>query len=73
MTIERIDEALCTGCGICVNSCPVDVIRIDDKTQKAVIKYPEDCMLCGWCKLDCPTNAIYISPAKVTPQLTGWG
>jgi len=73
MTIESIDEARCTGCGICVNSCPMDVIRFDDKTRKAVIKYPEDCMLCGWCKLDCPVDAIYISPAKVTPLLTSWG
>jgi NAD-dependent dihydropyrimidine dehydrogenase PreA subunit len=73
LTIERIDKKLCTGCGICVKSCPVDVIRMDEKSQKAVIQYPGDCMLCGWCKIDCPQHAIYISPKKNSPVLTSWG
>ncbi|MBN1624990.1 MAG: ferredoxin family protein [Deltaproteobacteria bacterium] len=73
MTIERIDAELCIGCGICVESCPTDVIRMDDKTKKAVIKYPEDCQLCGFCAIDCPQGAIYISPEKRTPLLTSWG
>ena len=73
MSIERIDNELCNGCGICVNSCPSDVIRLDNKSKKAVIKYPQDCMLCQWCKTDCPQNAIYISPEKGSPVLTSWG
>jgi NAD-dependent dihydropyrimidine dehydrogenase PreA subunit len=73
LTIERIDNGLCNGCGICVGSCPTDVIRIDETIQKAVIQYPEDCQLCGWCNLDCPQQAIYISPDKGSPLLTCWG
>ena len=73
MAIERIDTELCVGCGICVESCPMDVIRMDDETKKAVIKYPADCQLCELCKIDCPENAIYISPKKVIPYLTSWG
>jgi len=73
LTIECIDNALCTGCGICVASCPMDVIRMDDKSKKAIIKYPDDCMLCQWCLLDCPQNAIRISPEKYSPLLTSWG
>jgi NAD-dependent dihydropyrimidine dehydrogenase PreA subunit len=73
MTIKRIDKGLCNGCGICVNSCPTDVIRLDRQSKKAVIKYPEDCMLCEWCKTDCPQHAISISPDKVSPLLTSWG
>ncbi len=73
MSIERIDSELCTGCGICVNSCPVDVIRMDKESKKAVIQYPEDCMLCGWCVLDCPENAIYVSPVKSSPLMVSWG
>jgi len=73
MSIERIDSELCTGCGICVNSCPMDVIRMDRESKKAVIRYPEDCMLCGWCALDCPENAIYVSPVKSSPVMVSWG
>ena len=73
MTIERIDTELCIGCGICVESCSMDVIRMDDKTKKAVIRYPEDCVLCQFCEIDCPQDAIYVSPKKCTPLLTSWG
>ena len=73
MYIERIDPDLCNGCGICVDTCPVDVIRMDEKGKKAIIKYPEDCMLCDWCELDCPENAIYVSPVKSAPLILSWG
>jgi len=73
VSIERINNDLCTGCGICAESCPMDVIRIDDKGKKAIIEYPDDCVLCGWCTLDCPQNAIYIAPEKKSPLLTSWG
>jgi NAD-dependent dihydropyrimidine dehydrogenase PreA subunit len=73
MSIERIDSDLCNGCGICINSCPVDVIRMDEKRKKAVIQYPEDCMLCGWCFIDCPKNAVYVSLAKASSPITCWG
>lgn len=73
MTIQRIDHELCKGCGICVDSCCMDVIRIDEESQKAIIKYPDDCMCCFYCELDCPENAIYVSPEKFMPLIVGWG
>ncbi len=73
MAIEKIDPALCEGCGICVDSCPLDVIRMDAKSKKAVISYPDDCMLCLACERDCPTRAIYVSPEKKIPFLLAWG
>jgi NAD-dependent dihydropyrimidine dehydrogenase PreA subunit len=72
MTIERIDPELCNGCGICIDSCTLDVIRMDEASQKAVIMYPEECMCCDYCELDCPQNAIYVSPERHAPLMVAW-
>lgn len=73
MVIERIDADLCNGCGLCVDSCPMDVIRMDEKGERAVIKYPEDCILCLHCEYECPQNAIFVSPVKMVLPLFSWG
>jgi NAD-dependent dihydropyrimidine dehydrogenase PreA subunit len=73
MAIEKIDNELCTGCGICVNSCAVDVIRMDEEKGKAVIRYKEDCMLCEMCIMDCPADAIVFTPEKHAPLIVSWG
>ena len=73
MAIKRIDPKLCNGCRICVKICPMDVFRMNNKRKKAVITYPEDCMLCELCVLDCPTNAITVTPEKSSPLIASWG
>ncbi len=73
MSIEIIDGELCTGCGLCVQSCPMDVLRLDKDQGLAVIRYPEDCMLCGWCTIDCPEDAITLTPDKKDPLIVSWG
>jgi NAD-dependent dihydropyrimidine dehydrogenase PreA subunit len=72
MAIEYIKEDLCTGCGTCVNSCPMDVIRMDQDTGKATIVYPEECMCCASCEIDCPAGAVYVSPEKHDPIMVSW-
>ena len=67
MPKEKIDEEACIGCGDCVDSCPMDVIRMDDESGKAVIRYGEDCMICNQCALDCPVDAITVTPYKDDP------
>ncbi len=46
----------CTGCGDCVEDCPVEAIRV--KKDKAVIG--EECIECGVCVDECPNNALSI-------------
>ncbi len=62
MGIKKIDEELCNGCGLCLDSCPMDVIRLNEVTEKAFIAYGGDCATCYMCEMDCPTHAIYVSP-----------
>ena len=73
--IEKIDAKKCNGCGICTEICPMDVLRLETKidivsqSEKkghlrkylAYIAYPEDCMTCYTCELECPTNAIDVN------------
>ena len=72
MSIGRIDPELCSGCGTCVDSCLVDVIRLDSETVQAIICYPEDCMCCYYCELECPEQAIYVAPGKSMPLMVSW-
>ncbi len=60
MPIVGIKEELCDGCGICLDSCHTDVIRMND-AGKAVVSYPSDCDTCFLCEQDCPRRAITVS------------
>ena len=64
MGIRKIDYELCEGCGTCVDECPMDVIRMDENTGKPFIKYLRDCQACFLCEIDCPTEAIFVSPDR---------
>jgi NAD-dependent dihydropyrimidine dehydrogenase PreA subunit len=73
MAIEKIDSALCDGCGICVEICCADVIRMNEREWKAVIQYPDDCAVCRMCEIECPQHAIYVSQTLKASPLTLWG
>ncbi len=63
MDIE-VDKERCSGCGICVQDCPVGVIRLKDK--KALVR--EGCTRCGACVRTCPEEALRldeISPSDI--------
>ncbi|CAI8897115.1 4Fe-4S dicluster domain-containing protein [Methylocaldum szegediense] len=47
------------GCTVCVDVCPLDVLRIDPATGKAYMKYDE-CWYCLPCEKDCPTGAVKV-------------
>ena len=62
--IQEVDLDKCTGCGICVDVCPLDVLRMDERGEKAIICYPDDCHTCFQCEMNCPPHAIYVHPFK---------
>jgi len=47
----------CTGCGDCVEICPVSAIKIEK--EKAVIN--DECVECGACVNECPNEALELS------------
>jgi adenylylsulfate reductase subunit B len=55
-----ISRDLCTGCGVCENSCPLDVIYMDHEENKSYVRYPDECWHCGSCRQECPERAIEI-------------
>lgn len=69
MAIEAIDQKVCDACGICIDSCPVDVLRMDEEGINVKIAYPEDCVACYLCEVDCPKDAIKVSPDLEFPVL----
>ena len=64
MTVRNYDREKCTGCGICVACCPMDVLRMDEGGKKARVAYPDDCVACWGCESFCPRDCFDISPER---------
>ena len=45
----------CLGCGVCVDACPAEAIKLED--GHAVVDEAE-CLECGACTSECPVSAI---------------
>ncbi len=73
MPVETISKEECIGCGTCVETCPMDVFRMDKNSKKSAITYQKDCQICHLCRIYCPVDAITITSAKGVKPLVGWG
>jgi MinD superfamily P-loop ATPase len=56
LVLPKIDPALCTVCGDCVDACHVNALTIQD--EKAFIVRAADCDYCTDCEAVCPSSAI---------------
>ena len=54
-----VDVARCTGCGTCVEMCPVEAIALVD--GKARVDEGR-CIGCGLCVTTCPNDALVLRP-----------
>jgi len=53
--VPKIDEAVCTHCGLCADVCNFNALAVLDT---AVLTFPELCHGCGACTYLCPVHAI---------------
>ena len=54
----KVDNAKCTGCGDCVDVCPVEILEVKD--GKVQVKDMDECTDCGACEDACNDNAIKV-------------
>ena len=54
--VSVIDQADCTGCGICVDRCPTEAISLNEKERAE--RDESACFGCGVCARFCPEEAI---------------
>ncbi|MHB1016557.1 MAG: ATP-binding protein [Coriobacteriia bacterium] len=63
--IVRIDEELCTGCGLCVSPCAEGAIVMVDGKAKVIRE--ELCDGAGFCLGVCPTGALTLETREAVP------
>ena len=61
-----INEEDCIGCGVCVESCPVGTISIENVV--AVIDMA-NCIHCGICHNACPNDAVMHDSEKIPDEI----
>jgi ferredoxin len=50
----KVDKEKCTGCGDCVDVCPVEAISV----EKGKVVINEECVECGACVSTCKNEAL---------------
>jgi electron transport complex protein RnfB len=66
--VAVIDEALCIGCTLCIQACPVDAILGAAKQMHTILT--DLCTGCDLCVAPCPVDCIVMAP--ITGEKTGW-
>lgn len=56
MAKPKVDKDCCTGCGICIESCPTNSLELVDDVSTLV--RPDTCTGCGACVDACPLECI---------------
>lgn len=68
----NIYPAMCKGCGLCIEKCPVHVLEWSNSLgflgTPMVECRVEGCIVCGMCQTVCPEPAIHVErKGKKTP------
>lgn len=68
--VAIINEAVCIGCTLCIQACPVDAILGAAKQMHTVIE--SECTGCELCIEPCPVDCIDMLPVKQTVKNWKW-
>ena len=68
LSVAVINEALCIGCTLCIQACPVDCIVGARKRMHSVLA--SQCTGCELCVAPCPTDCITLSPLEPSRRWT---
>ena len=62
MVSVKVDEEKCTGCGTCIDTCPVEVFELEETEGKTLSKVvaEDECIVCRACEVQCPEEAIEV-------------
>ena len=69
-SVAIIDEALCIGCTLCIQACPVDAILGAAKHMHTIIE--KECTGCELCIPPCPVDCIYMQVVEEDLQTWKW-
>lgn len=61
-----VDKDRCSGCGICVEECPVGVIVMENETAEINM---DGCIHCGKCHDVCPEEAVRHDSEKIPEEV----
>ena len=62
-----IDRDRCNGCGLCVEVCSDEELKIENEKVVLTGTGPFGCIACGHCMMICPNDAIAISGRFMSP------
>ncbi len=54
-----LNEKKCTGCGVCLDVCPHEVLAMNGSRRITIIDL-DACMECGACMRNCPAEALFV-------------
>lgn len=58
MSRPTMNTEECTGCGVCIDSCPNDVLDLED--DLAIVVNGDNCDGCGTCAEECPMGCVEV-------------
>jgi len=65
--LRETDKERCTGCGACLEICPLNVVKMGGDFP---VVDKEWCIACGVCAIPCPASAVRLvrKPNAIPPR-----